>query len=109
MKSLTIAAAIALASLHSGAFAQSADTAAAATPEASALSEGEVRKIDKAAGKITIKHGPLLNLDMPGMTMSFRVADAATLDKLAVGDAIRFRAEKVDGAYTATNIAPAGK
>ena len=66
------------------------------------FSEGEVKKIDKAAGKVTIKHGPLASLDMPAMTMVFRVKDAAMLDQVKAGDNIRFKADKVDGAYTVT-------
>ena len=69
---------------------------------AAALSEGEVKKIDKDAGKITIKHGPLANLDMPGMTMVFRVKDSAMLEQVKAGDKIRFTAEKVGGALTVT-------
>ena len=68
------------------------------------VSEGEVRKIDKVAGKLTIKHGPLDNLGMPAMTMVFRVKDAATLDQVKPGDRIRFLAEKVDGAITVTKL-----
>lgn len=68
------------------------------------LSEGEVRKIDKAAGKLTIKHGPLDNLGMPAMTMVFRIKDAATLDQVKPGDRIRFLAEKVDGVFTVTKL-----
>lgn len=68
------------------------------------LSEGEVRRIDKDAQKMTIKHGELKNLDMPPMTMVFRVKDPAMLDKVKTGDKIRFRAEKVGGAYTVTSM-----
>jgi Cu(I)/Ag(I) efflux system protein CusF len=68
----------------------------------SGFSEGEVKKVDKAAGKVTIKHGPLASLDMPAMTMVFRVKDVAMLDQVKVGDNIRFKADKVDGAYTVT-------
>lgn len=71
-----------------------------------ALSDGQVRKIDKEAGKLTIKHGPLANLGMPAMTMVFRTSDPAMLDQVKVGDAIRFRAEKVDGYLTVTRIEP---
>ncbi|HJV24958.1 MAG TPA: copper-binding protein [Aromatoleum sp.] len=74
------------------------ESAKPATP-----SEGTVRKIDKAAGKLTIAHGPLENLGMPGMTMAFR-ADAATLDKVQVGDKIRFVAERVDGVFSVTKL-----
>ena len=72
---------------------------------ASSLSEGEVRKVDKEAGKLTLRHGPLANLDMPAMTMVFRVKDPAWLDTLKEGDHIRFRAEKVAGTITVTEIA----
>jgi Cu(I)/Ag(I) efflux system protein CusF len=70
-------------------------------------SEGEVRKIDKAAGKITIKHGEIRNLDMPPMTMVFRAEPPALLDKVQVGDKVTFKAEKVGSTYTVTDIAPA--
>ncbi len=68
------------------------------------LSEGEVRKVDKAAGKLTIKHGPLENLGMPPMTMIFRVKEATMLDKVKPGDRIRFRAERVNGVFTLTKL-----
>lgn len=66
--------------------------------------EGEVRKIDKAQGKITLKHGEIKSLDMPPMTMVFRVSDARMLDSVAVGDKVRFDARKVDGQYTVTAL-----
>jgi Cu(I)/Ag(I) efflux system periplasmic protein CusF len=72
-----------------------------------ALSDGEVRKVDKDAKKITIKHGPLANLDMPPMTMVFQVKDQAMLDQVKVGDKVKFQAEKVGGAFTVTRIEPA--
>lgn len=72
-----------------------------------ALSDGEVRKVDKDAKKITIKHGPLANLDMPPMTMVFQVKDPAMLDQVKAGDKIKFEAEKVGGAFRVTKIQPA--
>ena len=66
--------------------------------------EGEVHKIDKAAGKITLKHGPIPNLDMTAMTMVFRVKDPAMLDAVRVGDKVRFTADKIQGALTITEI-----
>ena len=66
--------------------------------------EGEVRKIDKAQAKITLKHGEIKNLDMPPMTMVFRVADPKMLDSVTVGDKVRFAAEKQGGNYTVTAI-----
>jgi Cu(I)/Ag(I) efflux system protein CusF len=73
----------------------------------SELSDGEVRKVDKEAKKITIKHGPLANLDMPPMTMVFQVKESAMLDQVKAGDKVKFQAEKVGGAFTVTKIEPA--
>ncbi|MEW6764407.1 MAG: copper-binding protein [Pseudomonadota bacterium] len=64
------------------------------------LADGEVRKVDKSAGKITIKHGPLPNLGMGAMTMVFRAADSTMLDQLKAGDRIRFHADTINGALT---------
>ena len=75
----------------------------AAAP-AGALSEGVVRKIDTTTGKITLKHGPLTNLAMPAMTMVFKVKSADMLDSVKVGDAVKFRAENINGALTVTEI-----
>jgi Cu/Ag efflux protein CusF len=69
-----------------------------------APSTGEITKLDKAAGKVTLKHGEIKNLDMPPMTMVFRVADPKLLDSLAVGSRISFTAERVDGQYTLTSL-----
>ena len=80
---------------------------AAAAQAGAALSDGVVRKVDKDAKKITIKHGPLANLDMPPMTMVFRVKDPAMLDKVKAGDKVKFQADKVGGAFTVTEIEPA--
>jgi len=66
--------------------------------------KGEVVKVDKPAGKITLKHAPIKNLDMDAMTMVFRVADPAMLDKVKVGDNIEFAADRVNGAITVTKI-----
>jgi Cu(I)/Ag(I) efflux system periplasmic protein CusF len=66
--------------------------------------KGEVVKVDKAAGKVTLKHGPIKKLDMDGMTMVFRVADPAMLDKMKAGDKIEFEADRVNGAITVTKI-----
>ena len=81
-----------------------AASVAPASPGAVKMSEGTVRKVDKAAGKITIAHGPLENLGMPGMTMAFRVGDAAMLDKVKAGDRIRFVAERVDGVFSVKQL-----
>ena len=68
------------------------------------LADGEVRKVDKDNKKLTLKHGPLKNLDMPGMTMVFQVSDDAMLEKVQPGDKVRFKAEKIDGKLTVTRI-----
>ena len=75
-----------------------------ATTAATPMSEGEIRKVDKSAGKVTIKHGQLQNLDMPPMTMVFRVKEPAMLDQIKEGDKIRFTADKIDGALTVTHM-----
>jgi Cu/Ag efflux protein CusF len=67
-------------------------------------SSAEVIKIDKSAGKITLKHGPIKNLDMESMTMVFRVADPALLDKAKPGDKVRFEADRINGAITITTL-----
>ena len=87
-----------------------AQSAATATPDKAAaaeLSDGEVRKIDKENRKITLKHGPIKNLDMPPMTMVFQVSDAALLDKVQAGDKIRFAATNDGGKLTVIQIQPA--
>ena len=68
------------------------------------MSHGEVKKVDNAAGKLTIKHGPLKNLDMEAMTMVFKVKDPAMLSQVKVGDKIDFVAEEIDGALTVTKL-----
>lgn len=71
---------------------------------AAEMSEGEVRKIDMDSQKITLRHGPLKNLDMPAMTMVFGVRDAAMLSKVQVGSKVHFTAEKADGSLVVTAL-----
>jgi len=66
--------------------------------------EGEVRKVDKANSKISLKHGEIKNLDMPPMSMVFLVKDKAMLDKVKVDDKVTFTAAQVDGNYTLMSI-----
>ena len=73
------------------------------------LADAEVRKVDKEAKKVTLRHGPIPSLDMAPMTMVFRVKDPAMLETLKQGDKVRFAAEKVDGNLTVTRIEPAKK
>ena len=87
-------------------FAQTSPPPAAAGVQSNAapMVDGEVRKVDKEQGKITLKHAPITNLEMPGMTMVFRVKDPAMLDKVKEGDKVRFTADKVGGNITVTSI-----
>ena len=71
------------------------------------LSDGEVRRVDKSAGKVTLKHGEIKNLDMPPMTMVFGVKDKALLDNVKAGDKVKFSADKdAQGQYVVTAIEP---
>lgn len=80
----------------------------AATPSASASNlpwvSAEVRKVDAANGKVTLKHADVPNLDMPGMTMSFAVADRQWLQGLKPGDAVNVTLDKVQGQYTVMSL-----
>ncbi len=89
-----------LAALAVEAHHQPAASAASGAP----LAEGEVRRVDKDAKKLTIRHGPIQSLNMPAMTMVFQVKDPAMLDQVKAGDKIKFAADKVGGAYTITQI-----
>ena len=71
---------------------------------AQAFADGEIRRVDKEAKKLTIKHGPIANLNMESMTMVFHVKDPAMLDQVKAGDRIRFQADKISGNYTVTKI-----
>ncbi|KQP17306.1 MAG: RND transporter [Variovorax paradoxus] len=73
-------------------------------PGAAPLVDGEVRKVDLEQGKLTLRHGPIPNLDMPPMSMVFRVADPKMLDAVKPGDKVRFTADKVGGTFTVTSL-----
>ncbi len=89
----------------SNAAPQKAGAVPAAAGIASAVPvSGEVIKVDQAAGKVTLKHGPIKNLDMDSMTMVFQVADPAMLAKVKAGDKVKFEADRVNGAITVTKI-----
>jgi Cu(I)/Ag(I) efflux system protein CusF len=103
---LALALLIGLTSAHY-AIAQDAQQGHGTAQEAqasAALADGEVKKIDKSAGKITIKHGQLPKLDMAPMTMVFRVSDPKMLDQVKPGDKIKFDADKVNGALTVVKL-----
>jgi Cu(I)/Ag(I) efflux system protein CusF len=73
--------------------------------QAADVIDGQVIKVDRAASKITIKHGPIPKLGMDeGMTMVFRASDAAMLKSVKAGDKIRFAPDLVDGQFTVTKI-----
>lgn len=106
-RSLSVAAALLWSGIGVQAVAQAADPAAAA-PQAPAaasaaapaeLADAEVRRVDREAGKITLRHGEIRHLDMPPMTMVFQVADPALLEGIQPGDKVRFRAVHEDGQY----------
>ena len=111
LKSVISMAAVAFASTLS--FAASAQAGARpasngdivlALASAADMTDGEIRKVDKDTKKITIKHGEIKNLDMPGMTMLFQVKDPAMLDMVKPGDKVKFRAEKAGGGIVVTEI-----
>ncbi|MDP2818897.1 MAG: copper-binding protein [Polaromonas sp.] len=98
----------AYASSHTGAPATMGDTKKDSAMAAPAdMADGEIRKVDMDNKKITIKHGEIKNLDMPGMTMVFQVQDPALLNKAKAGDKVRFKAEKTGSTFVVTDIQPA--
>ena len=90
-----------------GALADDAHHKPAATAGAGNLTDGEVRKIDLEAGKLTLKHADIKSLDMPPMTMVFVVKDKAMLERLKTSDKVRFKAINDGGKFTLTEIQPA--
>ena len=107
---LTLSTLLMSLTLAAPAFAQqkaddhSAHHPAATAPAADDMADAEVRKIDKDAAKLTLRHGEIKSLDMPPMTMVFNVRDKALLDRLEVGNKVRFAAVKEAGKYTVTEI-----
>lgn len=95
---------IALTSLLAGPVMASEQAGAPATSSAVATSQGEVRKIDTANQKVTLRHGPLANLGMPPMTMVFKVQDAAQLEGLKVGDKVSFVAQQQGSQFVASEL-----
>jgi len=81
-----------------------ASLTATAQVAATDMTEAEIRKVDREAKKVTLKHGPIKNLDMPPMTMVFQVRDAKLLDNLKAGDKVRFSADQQQGAYVVTAV-----
>jgi Cu/Ag efflux protein CusF len=108
MKTFRSIVSIALLAATSASIAQTAAPAQGAAPKPSqAMTDmvaGEVRKVDKDARKITLRHGEIKQLDMPPMSMVFQVKDPAMLDKVKTGDKVKFKAENAGGAMTLTEI-----
>lgn len=106
-KLLLLLAAMLAGSVQAQSTVNTADAKSEVSASNAEMSEGEIRKVDIDNKKITIKHGDIKNLDMPGMTMVFQIKDATLLDKVKPGDKVRFRAEKANGAIVVTDIQPA--
>ena len=86
------------------AFADQNHVQSAAAAATNAMTAGEVRKVDTEQGKVTLKHEAIANLDMPAMTMVFRVAQPELLKDLKAGDKVQFQAESANGAIVVTRI-----
>ena len=99
-----LALAVAHAQMKPGAMTAPTVTSKSEPASTLPLTEGEVRRVDKEHGEIVLKHGDLLNLGMPAMTMAFNVSAPSTLEKLKAGDKVRFNAEIVKGKPTITHI-----
>ncbi len=101
----TIAAVVlAAGSLAMPTLAQPMDHTKPGMQQALPMTDGEVRKVDKESGKITIKHGEIKNLDMPPMTMVFTASEKPMLDGIAAGDKIQFSATHDKGLILVTDI-----
>jgi Cu/Ag efflux protein CusF len=87
---------LAIATLFAAALMSSASLAQSAS--------GQVKKIDEAAGKLTLDHGPIKKLDMGAMTMVYRIKDPALFKGLKVGDKVKFEADKIDDQFVVTTI-----
>ena len=74
------------------------------TQTMSDIADGDVRKVDKKAKKITLRHGELKGLDMPSMTMAFQVKDPTMLDRVKSGDKVKFRVQNAGGTLVITEI-----
>lgn len=103
IKSFLIVTAMCAGTMHAQAATGGAATDQTATSPGE-MTEAEVRKVDRENQKITLRHGAIKNLEMPPMTMVFRVSDTAMLDKVQAGDKVRFTAANDGGKLTVTAI-----
>ena len=107
LKALVVAAIMAVAPIWAvSAAAQSGSGQSATMQKDMPMSDGEIRKVDKSAGKLTIKHGEIKNLEMPAMTMVFQVRDKAMLDQVKQGDKVKFSVVEEKGKMVVTEIKP---
>jgi len=108
-KQLVVASSIVASAALAPAFGQQMpmDHGKMASTPAPSMTEGEIRKVDKSAGKLTIKHGEIKHMDMPPMTMVFYAGDKAMLDQVREGDKVRFLVVQEAGKMTVTKIEPA--
>lgn len=104
MKEIFGPLALSLIMASSTVFAQSTGGAAPAARAATDMVDGEVRKVDKDARKITLRHAEIKKLDMPAMTMVFPVKEPTLLDKVKAGDKVKFKVDTVGGALTVTEL-----
>ena len=104
LKGVLVAAVASLAAVAQGLESSVAQARTPLSASDPAVSTGEVRKVDRLSGTLTLRHGPLRNLGMPGMTMVFRVADRAWLTTLKEGDQVRFVADNVGGHLTVIRL-----
>ena len=108
MSTMLLGSASLFAASHAGApTAKDVAKTEVAIPASADMANGEIRKVDKENKKITLKHGAIKNLDMPGMTMVFGIKNGAMLDNLKAGDKVKFKAEQVGTAIVVTDIQPA--
>jgi Cu/Ag efflux protein CusF len=80
---------------------------ASASASSTFLTEGVVQSVEADKGVVTLKHGDIVNMQMPAMTMAFGVADKKMLDKVKAGDKVKFHVEMLKNAPTVTHIEPA--
>ena len=102
MKSILLISALLL--VTSPLHAESHQPGSPPSTQAVVMTDGVVQRIDAVAGKITLRHGAIVNLDMPAMTMVFRAQPPSLLDKVKVADKVKFHAEQINGALTVTAI-----
>ena len=102
MKHYLLMAALLIA--HPSLHAESSASVSPPTAQIDVMTEGVVKKINLDSSKITLKHGPITNLDMPAMTMVFRVQPPGLLNTVKVDDTVKFHAESINGVLTVTAI-----